>query len=63
MPNYPTSREKLLQVYDLEGDPEYPDCIRLYYETDKGYAYVTRTDKIITIAVHEVAELYSYNLK
>lgn len=62
-PNYPTLREKLLQVYDLEGNPEYPDCIRLYYETDRGYVYVTLTDKIITIEVHEGAELYSYNLK
>lgn len=62
-PNYHTLREKLLQIYDSEGDPAYPDCIRLYYETDKGYVYVTLAGQTITIAVHEGAELYSYNLK
>ncbi len=62
-PDYQRLREKLLQIYALEGTPVYPDHIRLYYETDRGYVYVTLAGKIITIEVHEGAELYSYNLK
>lgn len=62
-PDYQCLREKLLQIYALEGNPMYPDNIRLYYETDKGHVYVTLTGKIISIEVHEGAELYSYTLK
>ncbi|MBQ4593754.1 MAG: PDZ domain-containing protein [Akkermansia sp.] len=52
VPDYQILREKMLQIYALEGTPLYSEQIRVYYQTDTGYVSVTMNQKYFTVAVH-----------